>query len=282
MPEMPATAKKALASSPYQLFTRRVIVPWALQGERPAGEGLEVGAGSGAMTAQLLTAFPAIRMVATDYDGDMVRVARQTMAPFGDRAIVEQADAGALPFEAGRFDFVLSAAMLHHVGDWEKALAEIMRVLRPERPPDRLRPARHRADPAHAPRPRRTRLLQRAAAGGGTAPARVRERRGPARPRRARGQVHRQPRRVARAAGGDMGRTRRGGAGRPGQPADGLGIAGPGPAGQVLGHLQRRGTGPGQPLPGPGAGRGARFRAGPGRCCRGSDRGGTAGEHWSP
>ena len=128
---MPATAKKALASSPYQLFTRRVIVPWALQGERPAGEGLEVGAGSGAMTAQLLTAFPAIRMVATDYDGDMVRVARQTMAPFGDRAIVEQADAAALPFEAGRFDFVLSAAMLHHVGDWEKALAEIMRVLRP-------------------------------------------------------------------------------------------------------------------------------------------------------
>ena len=128
---MPATAKKALTGSPYQLFTRRVIVPWVLQGERPAGAGLEIGAGSGAMTAQLLTAFPGLRMVATDYDGDMVRVARQTVAPFGDRAIVEQADAVALPFEAGRFEFVLSAAMLHHVGEWEKALAEIMRVLRP-------------------------------------------------------------------------------------------------------------------------------------------------------
>jgi ubiquinone/menaquinone biosynthesis C-methylase UbiE len=113
------------------LFTRRVVVPWVLQGERPAGEGLEIGAGSGAMTAQLLTAFPGLRMVATDYDADMVRVARQTVAPFADRAIVEQADASALPFEAGRFDLVLSAAMLHHVGEWEKALAEIMRVLRP-------------------------------------------------------------------------------------------------------------------------------------------------------
>jgi ubiquinone/menaquinone biosynthesis C-methylase UbiE len=131
MPEMPAIAKKALASSPYQLFTRRVIVPWALQGEQLAGEGLEIGAGSGAVTAQLLTAFPGLRMVATDYDGDMVRVARTTLAPFGDRAAVEQADAAALPFEAGRFDFVLSAAMLHHVGHWEKALAEIMRILRP-------------------------------------------------------------------------------------------------------------------------------------------------------
>ncbi len=131
MPEMPASAKKALTSSPYQLFTRRVIVPWALQGERPSGEGLEIGAGSGSMTAQLLAAFPGLRMVATDYDIDMVQVARKTVAPFGDRATVEQADAGALPFEADRFDFVLSAAMLHHVGDWEKALAEILRVLRP-------------------------------------------------------------------------------------------------------------------------------------------------------
>ncbi len=160
---MPAAAKKALASSPYQLFTRRVIVPWALQGERPAGEGLEVGAGSGAMTAQLLTAFPAIRMVATDYDDDMVGVARQTVAHFGDRAIVEQADAAALPFEAGRFDFALSAAMLHHVGGWEKALGEIMRVLRPggrligydllDTAPGRLMHLGHGPD---------TRLLQRA------------------------------------------------------------------------------------------------------------------------
>jgi methylase of polypeptide subunit release factors len=71
MPEMPAMAKKLVTSPPYRLIARRVLLPWVLQGERPAGEGLEIGGGSGAMTAQLLMAFPGLRMVVTDYDPDM-------------------------------------------------------------------------------------------------------------------------------------------------------------------------------------------------------------------
>jgi len=131
MPEMPLLAKSLTRSRPYQLMARRILLPWILQGIRPTGAGLEVGAGSGAMTAQLMVTFPDLRMVATDYDADMVRTAGQTLASFGDRASVQQADAADLPFEDGRFDFVLSAAMLHHVVAWEKALAETVRVLRP-------------------------------------------------------------------------------------------------------------------------------------------------------
>lgn len=131
MPEMPSLAKAAATSAPYRLIARRVLLPWVLQGEQPVGEGLEIGAGSGAMTAQLLAAFPGLSMVATDYDTDMVTTAQQTLAPYGDRAIAERADAAALPFEDNRFSLVLSAAMLHHVIAWEKALAEAVRVLRP-------------------------------------------------------------------------------------------------------------------------------------------------------
>lgn len=128
---MPAIARAFTTSAPYRLVARRVVLPWVLQGEHPAGEGLEIGAGSGAMTAQLLTAFPSLRMVATDYDADMVARAQQVLASFGDRARVQRADAAALPFGDGRFTFVLSAAMLHHVVAWEKALAEAVRVLCP-------------------------------------------------------------------------------------------------------------------------------------------------------
>jgi SAM-dependent methyltransferase len=131
MPEMPAVARALTTSPPYRLIARRVLLPWVLQGEHPAGEGLEIGAGSGTLTAQLLTAFPSLRMVATDYDAAMVAVAQHTLAPFGDRASVRRADAADLPFDGGRFGFVLSAAMLHHVVAWEKALAEAVRVLRP-------------------------------------------------------------------------------------------------------------------------------------------------------
>ncbi len=75
------------------------LLPWVLQGEQPTGEGLEIGAGSGAMAAQLLAAFPKLRMVATDYDAGMVATARKTLAPFGDRVTAQRADAADLPFD---------------------------------------------------------------------------------------------------------------------------------------------------------------------------------------
>jgi ubiquinone/menaquinone biosynthesis C-methylase UbiE len=128
---MPALTRALTTSGPYRLIARRVLLPWVLQGERMAGEGLEIGAGSGAMTAQLLAAFPGLQMTATDYDPAMVAAARMTLAGFAGRVSIERADAADLPFVDGRFDLVLSAAMLHHVLAWEKALAEAVRVLRP-------------------------------------------------------------------------------------------------------------------------------------------------------
>ena len=128
---MGKVAKAFCTSAPYRVFARRVLLPRALQGVEPSGEALEIGTGSGAMAAQLLAAFPELRVVATDYDPDMVAVATRALAPFGDRARVERADATDLPFEDGRFDLVLSFAMLHHVVRWEEALREAVRVVRP-------------------------------------------------------------------------------------------------------------------------------------------------------
>jgi hypothetical protein len=44
---------------------------------------------------------------------------------------VRQADATALPFGDASFDAALSVLMLHHVVEWERAVAETARVLRP-------------------------------------------------------------------------------------------------------------------------------------------------------
>jgi ubiquinone/menaquinone biosynthesis C-methylase UbiE len=107
------------------------VVPWALQGERLDGEVLEIGGGSGAMAARLLPTYPTLRITVTDYDEPMVAAARARLAPFADRAGVQQADATRLPFPDDRFDAVLSFIMLHHVIDWEAALSEALRVLRP-------------------------------------------------------------------------------------------------------------------------------------------------------
>jgi ubiquinone/menaquinone biosynthesis C-methylase UbiE len=118
-------------SAPWRWLTRHIVLPWALQGENLSGDMLEIGSGSGAMAAELLRRFPDVRVTATDYDDSMVEAARDRLREYGDRVHVKQANAAQLPFPDESFDAVLSFIMLHHVIDWEKALDEAVRVLRP-------------------------------------------------------------------------------------------------------------------------------------------------------
>jgi ubiquinone/menaquinone biosynthesis C-methylase UbiE len=117
--------------APWRGFARRVVLPWALQGFHPGGDVLEIGAGSGAMAVEVLTAYPDVSLTVTDFDVAMLDAARDRLGPFAGRVTVRQADATALPFDDASFDVVLSWIMLHHTIEWEKALAEAVRVVRP-------------------------------------------------------------------------------------------------------------------------------------------------------
>lgn len=116
-------------SSAWGRFAGSVILPWALQGHDLSGDVLELGAGSGASATALLQRSPGIRLTVTDIDERMVARARSRLPHPGIQ--VEQADATALPFDSASFDFVLSFLMLHHVVNWQAAIAETARVLRP-------------------------------------------------------------------------------------------------------------------------------------------------------
>ncbi|MBV9254240.1 MAG: class I SAM-dependent methyltransferase [Actinobacteria bacterium] len=131
MPEMSRMERAACRSAPWRFVARRVVLPWALQGVRPAGRVLEIGAGSGAMAAELLTKFADVTVCATDFDEAMVATAKRRLAQFDGRVECRQADATALPFEDNSFDIVLSWIMLHHTLRWEDSLQEAVRVLRP-------------------------------------------------------------------------------------------------------------------------------------------------------
>ncbi|MGV0495105.1 class I SAM-dependent methyltransferase, partial [Mycobacterium kansasii] len=67
---------------------------------------------------------------ATDFDPAMVRTAARRLQAYPE-VTVRGADATDLPFSADSFDSVLSCLMLHHIVEWERAIAEIARVLRP-------------------------------------------------------------------------------------------------------------------------------------------------------
>jgi ubiquinone/menaquinone biosynthesis C-methylase UbiE len=115
-------------SAPWRFVAGRVVLPWSLQGYEPSGDVIEIGAGSGAMAAELLAHHSHVTLTVTDVDPAMVDAAA---ARLGARATVRQADATALPFPDESVDCVLSWVMLHHTIDWETALAECFRVLRP-------------------------------------------------------------------------------------------------------------------------------------------------------
>jgi SAM-dependent methyltransferase len=131
MAEMSRVAQVLCRSGPWRVAARHVVLPWALQGIELHGGVLEIGCGSGAMASGLLHRFPEVRLTATDVDDAMVEAASRRLAGFATRADVRRADATALPFPDASFDGVVTFLMLHHVIDWEGALAEIARVLRP-------------------------------------------------------------------------------------------------------------------------------------------------------
>ena len=93
------------------------------------GAVLEIGAGTGlnlrhypADLDQLVLAEPGARM------GDHIDLDR---APAGVPVRLEPAPAEYLPFDDGSFDTVVSTLVLCTVGDPERAVAEVARVLRP-------------------------------------------------------------------------------------------------------------------------------------------------------
>ena len=121
----------ACCNPAWRAFTARVVLPRVCAGVTLQGDVLELGSGAGANAAALLTRFPESRITATDLDPAMLESARITLARFGERALVRQADATSVEFDSASFDAVLSMMMLHHVGDWRAAVSEVARVLRP-------------------------------------------------------------------------------------------------------------------------------------------------------
>lgn len=131
MPIMPGLEQVFCRSSIWGLFAQWAVLPWALGKQNPHGRVLEIGSGGGAMAAQLLRTYPDITMTVLDPDPAMVEASRRRLTRYGDRANVATGDATGLRFDVETFDVVVSFLMLHHVGAWERALAEAVRVLRP-------------------------------------------------------------------------------------------------------------------------------------------------------
>jgi SAM-dependent methyltransferase len=118
-------------SGAWSSFTERVVLPRVVGRARFSGDVLELGSGAGANAVGVLSRYPNVRLTLSDVDPKMCKVAAARVARFGDRATVVEADASQLHFADRSYDAVASFLMLHHVVEWQQAVREIARVLRP-------------------------------------------------------------------------------------------------------------------------------------------------------
>ena len=100
----------------------------ALDGVRE-GELLDVGCGTGALARLVLEQGPKRRVTGVDLAPGMVAHARASLAAFGDRARIAEADSERLPFHEESFDAAYCNDSFHHYPDPHRAAFQAWRVL---------------------------------------------------------------------------------------------------------------------------------------------------------
>ena len=100
--------------------------------ENFTGKLLEVPVGTGVLTIPIYRDLPEAEIICLDYSPDMMSAAKERAEHAGIRNVrFVQGDVGALPFEDGSFDIVLSLNGFHAFPDKEAAYRETFRVLKP-------------------------------------------------------------------------------------------------------------------------------------------------------
>ena len=90
-------------------------------------------AGAGSCAKSVLLAARGFRVTATDFSEDALKLAAENVRAhgFAGRIALKRGDLLRLPFDDGEFPYVLCWAVLMHVPELQRAMAELARVLAP-------------------------------------------------------------------------------------------------------------------------------------------------------
>ena len=97
----------------------------------PYARSLEIGAGTGYFTLNLMRAGVIADAVATDISPGMLETLSESAERLGLDVRAIRCEADKLPFPDESFDLVFGHAVLHHLPDLDAAFAEFQRVLTP-------------------------------------------------------------------------------------------------------------------------------------------------------
>lgn len=95
----------------------------------PKQKILEIGCGNGIGTLLIEEYFKPSELIATEYDESLVEITKKKIK--GSNILVEQADATKFRFANDEFDAVVGLSVIHHIPNWEVALDELHRIIKP-------------------------------------------------------------------------------------------------------------------------------------------------------
>jgi ubiquinone/menaquinone biosynthesis C-methylase UbiE len=127
-------AEKLVVNNPVRGLVQRFYeAPMLLRmaGRLDGKRVLEVGCGAGVGMEVILRKFGAASVLGMDLDPAMVKRAQRRIQSYAGSAEAIVGDVTAIPATDGAFDAVFDFGIIHHVPNWEKAIQEIRRVLRP-------------------------------------------------------------------------------------------------------------------------------------------------------
>lgn len=109
----------------------KLVKALGFEPRRPFADALEIGAGTGYFSLNLLQLGLIERSTATDISPGMLETLAAGATDLGLEVETVVAEAERLPFEDRSFDLVFGHAVLHHIPDLGRAFAEFRRLLRP-------------------------------------------------------------------------------------------------------------------------------------------------------
>lgn len=128
-------AERLLVNNPARALVQRYYEAPLLRklgGRLDGARVLDVGCGRGVGIEIILKEFGARQAYGIDLDPQQIRRAQHRFSGYSEhRVILAAGGVSQLPFPNEHFDAVFDFGMLHHVVDWQSAVTEINRVLKP-------------------------------------------------------------------------------------------------------------------------------------------------------
>jgi len=107
-------------------YAKRML---GLVGAAPGQSYLDFGCGNGAAAVHLASKL-GLKVTGIDVDPEQIEAAR-ARSPQAPNLRFLTADGNKLPFDDNEFDFVGAHMVTHHIPDWQNALRQMLRVLKP-------------------------------------------------------------------------------------------------------------------------------------------------------